>query len=293
MQLFPNLVFFDKATYGFVRYQVASNSPYDADHNGFVDAGAAFNFDMLTAANNGLRAFQGFNAPMGLPADYSWYPPFEQANDLVSMKLPDGTDMKIYLSIEGMKLPQAEQSAYFQALQYYPAFSNGITLGGHGVRPKSEALGAGQRCAVCHSAGGMMDHPVPVTRTVSRDVPGFGTFQFPIYRWRYYQIHKITDLGLATNDEDVAAGTVNVDIAGNTTYRRESSNTIVVNYMNPAGEGSFRPADHAESLAGTGLTAGDLTTNGGAWMAALEPDVDYVPNYKILGYTAEEILFLD
>ncbi len=293
MQLFPNLVFFDKATYGFVRYQVSSNSPYDADHDGFVDAGAAFNFDMLAAANNGLRGFQGFNAPMGLPADYSWYPPFEQPNDLVSMKLPDGTDMKIYLSIEGMKLPQAEQPAYFQALQYYPAFSNGITLGGHGVRPKSEALGAGQRCAVCHSTGGIMDHPVPVTRTVSRDVPGFGTFQFPVYRWRYYQIHKITDLGLATSDEAVAAGTVNVDIAGNTTYRRESSNTIVVNYMNPAGEGSYRAADHADSLAGTGLTAADLTTHGGSWMAALEPDVDYVPNYKILGYTADEILFLD
>ncbi|MEP0845225.1 MAG: hypothetical protein HRF50_00230 [Phycisphaerae bacterium] len=292
MQIFPNLVFFDKSTYGYVRYQIASGSPFDADHNGFVDVGAAFNFDMLAAANNGLRAFQGFNGPMGLPADYSWYPPYETGNDLVSMKLPDGTDMKIYLSIEGMKLPADQQPDHFAALENYPAFSNGITLGGHGVRPKSEALGANLSCVTCHAAGGVMDHPVPVTRTVPRDVPGFGTFQFPVYRWRYYQVHAITDLGLTTRDEDIAAGSVSVDIAGDDRYRRQSSNTIVVNYMNPAGEGSYRPADHADALAGTGLTPSDLTMNGGEWMPALEPDVDYVPNYRILGYTADEILFM-
>lgn len=289
MQLFPNLVFFDKTTYGYVRYQIASNQPFDTNHDGYVDAGAKFNFDMLTAAKNGLKAFQGFNAPMGLPADYQWYPQYQDSHDLVTMKLPDGTDMKIYLSIEGMKLPAEQQPAYFQALQYYPAFSNGITLGGHGVRPKEQALGANANCTVCHAPGGMMDHPVPVTRTVARDIPGFGTFSFPVYRWRYYQIHAITDLGLTTRDEDIVAATANVDIADNTNCRRESSNTIVVNYMNPAGEGSYRPADHADSLAGTGLSPADLTINGGEWMAALEPDVDYVPNYKILGFTEDEL----
>lgn len=293
MQIFPNMVFFDKATYGYVRYQVSSNSPYDANHDGFVDVGAAFHFDMLTAANNGLRAFQGFNGPLGLPADYAWYPPFENANDLISMKLPDGTDMRIYLSIEGMKLPPEQQPAYFQALQYYPAFSNGVTLGGHGVRPKAEALGADFGCRTCHSPGGMMDHPVPVTRSVPREVPGFGTFQFPVYRWRYYNIHAITDLGLTTQDEDIVAGKADVDIAGDPQYRRESANTIVVNYINPAGEGSYRPADDAGALAGTGLLPGDLTTHGGSWMPALEPDVDYVPNYLILGYSEKEILILD
>ncbi|GMU82155.1 MAG: hypothetical protein AMXMBFR47_20260 [Planctomycetota bacterium] len=293
MQIFPNLVYFDKATYGFVRYQVASNSPFDADRNGYVDAGAKFNFDMFTAANNGLRGFQGFNGPMGFPADYAWYPPFNGANDLVSMKLPDGTDMKIYLSIEGMKLPPEQQPAYFEKLRYYPAFSNGITLGGHGVRPKGEALSAGSRCTDCHSSTGVLNRPVPVTRTTPRDVPGFGTFEFPIYRWRYYNIHAITDLGIATSDESIVAGAADVDIAGDTRYRRESANTIVVNYINPAGEGSYRTADHADALAGTGLTAADLTTHGGSWMAVLEPDVDYIENYRLLGYTAEEIFFLD
>ncbi len=293
MQIFPNMMLFDKTTYGYVRYQVASNSPHDADHDGYVDAGARFNFDLLTSVNNGLRAFQGFNVPTGLPADYAWYPPVETLNDLVSMKLPDGTDMKIYLSLEGTKLPAEEQPAYFAALANYPAFSNGITLGGHGVRPRAEALGAGLTCRACHSAGGAMDHPVPVTQTVPREVPGFGTLEFPVYRWRYYQIHAITDLGVATACEDVAGGAVNVDIVGNADYRRESANTLVVNYINPAGEGSFRTADDADSLAGTGLSAADLTMNGGEWMPALEPDVRMVPNYQMLGYTAEEILFLD
>jgi hypothetical protein len=293
MQLFPNLVFFDKTTYGTVRYQVSSNSPYDTDGDGFVDADAQINCDMLAAANNGLRSFQGFNGPMGLAANYEWYPPYENDNDLVSMKLPDGTDMKIYLSIEGMQLPAEEQPAYFQALQYYPAYSNGITLGGHGVRPKEEALGAGTNCATCHSAGGIMDHRIPVTRTVPRAVPGFGTFEFPVYRWRYYQIHALTELGVNTQNEAIVAGTADVDIQGDERYLRESENTIVVNYMNPAGEGSYRPADHADALAGTGLGASDLTANGGSWMPVLEPDVQYVPNYQILGYAADEILFLD
>lgn len=292
MQIFPNMVLFDKTTYGYVRYQVSSDSPHDANADGVVDAGADFNFDMLAAANNGLRAFQGFNGPMGLPADYQWYPPFEQANDLLSMKLPDGTDMKIYLSILGMQLPAEQQPAYFQALQYYPAFSNGVTLGGHGVRPKEEAWGAKASCESCHAHGGVMDHPVPVTQTVPRDIPGFGTFQFPVYRWRYYNIHAITDLGLGIEDEDVVAGQIDTDIAGKPDYLRASANTIVVNYMNPAGE-NYRSADHADSLAGTDLTAADLTAAGGSWMPVLEPEVDYVPNYKILGYSEDELFVLD
>ena len=138
-----------------------------------------------------------------------------------------------------------------------------------------------------------MDHPIPVTTTVLREVEGFGTFEFPIYRWRYYNMHELTDLGLLTSDEEVVAGTANVDIAGDATYVRESDNTIVVNYMNPAGEGSYRSAENAESLAGTDLTADDLSFNGGSWMPVLEPVVKTIPNYEVLGYTAEEMLFMD
>lgn len=293
MQIFPNMILFDKNTFDLVRYVVGSNSPWDADHDGYVDLGSNFNVDMFAAANNGLRAFMGFNAAMGLPADYQWYPPFENKNDVISMKLPDGTLIKMFLSMQGLGLPPEQQAAFFAAIANYPAYSNGITLGGHGVRPKEEALGAGLSCRECHAAGGAMDHLVPVTNTAQRDVPGMGTFEFPLYRWRYYNIHALTDLGLTTQDEDIVAGTANVDIYGNTTYRRESSNTFVINYLNPAGEASYRTFDHADSLAGTGLTPDDLTTSGGSWMPVLEPDTRAVPNYQVLGYTANEILFLD
>ncbi|MCB9851217.1 MAG: hypothetical protein H6817_11010 [Phycisphaerales bacterium] len=293
MQIFPNMILFDKSTYGYVRYTVASNSPWDANADGFIDAGQPFYFDMLASANNGLRAFQGFNAAMGLPADYEWYPQFESASDIVSMKVPDGTLIKMFLTMQAAQLPAEDQPAFMQMVANYPAFSNGITLGGHGVRPKEEAVGAGMQCGSCHASGGLMDHKVPVTQTVSREVAGFGTFEFPVYRWRYYNFHKLVDLGLATEDADVVAGTADVDIAGDTTYVRESVSTIVVNYMDPAGEGSYYAADDDEALSGTDLTADDLSINGGSWMPALEPVVNTVPNYQVLGYARDEILFMD
>ena len=293
MQIFPNLVYFEKATYGYEHYLIGSNQPWDADNDGLLDAGAPFFFDMFAAANAGLRSFQGFNGPMGLPADYEWYPPFEDASDVITMKVPDGTLIKMFLSMQGMQLPAEQQPAFFNAIANYPAFSNGITLGGHGVRPKEQALGANLTCRTCHADGGAMSHPVPVTQTTPRDIPGLGTFEFPVYRWHYYNMHRLADLGITTQDEAVAAGSANVDIAGNTDYTRASSATIAVNYINPAGEGSYRSAADAASLAGTELTADDLTWSGGEWMPVLEPDVRLVPNYEVLGYSRNEILFLD
>ena len=292
MQIFPNMVLFDKTTFDLVRYTTGSSSPWDANGDGYVDAGAAFYYDMLAASNNGLRAFQGFNAPMGLGETYEWYPTFADESELITMKVPDGTLIKMFLGMQGMTLPAEQQPAFFAAIANYPAYSNGVTLGGHGVRPKAEALGAAYACTDCHASGGAMDHLVPVTNTEVR-VMGSQQFEFPVYRWKYYNVHALTDLGLATNDEDIVAGTADVDVNGDTTYVRESSRTFVVNYMAPAMEGSYRAADHADSLAGTNLTANDLAWNGGSWMAVLEPDVRYVPNYEVLGYTADEILFLD
>lgn len=293
MQIFPNLVYFDKVTFDLVRYATGSTSPWDANHDGWVDSGVPFYYDMLTAANMGLRKFQGFNVPMGLDASYEWYPSFTDNHQLITMKVPDGTLIKMFLAMQGMALPPEEQPDFFAAIANYPAYSNGITLGGHGVRPKEQALGAAYACDDCHSAGGVFDTPVPVTNTEQRDVPGMGTFEFPLYHWKYYNFRKLTDLGLATEDNDVVAGTADVDVAGDTTYIRESSRTFVVNYLNPAGEGSYRAADDAESLDGTGLTADDVSFNGGEWLPVLEPDVRMVPTYEMLGFTTDELYFLD
>ncbi len=293
MQIYPNLVYFDKATFDIVRYATGSNSPWDADNDGYVDVGSNFYYDMLAAANMGLRKFQGFNVAMGLDAGYQWYPEYENADDLISMKVPDGTLIKMFLAMQGMSLPPEQQPDYFAAIANYPAFSNGITLGGHGVRPKEEALGAAYSCQDCHASGGVFDTPIPVTNTETRDIPGMGTFEFPLYRWKYYNFRALTDLGLTTQCEDIVAGTADVDIAGDTTYVRESSRTFVVNYLDPAGEGSYRPADDAASLEGTGLGADDISYNGGDWMPVLEPDVRLVPNIEVLGLDKDTMYFLD
>jgi hypothetical protein len=116
---------------------------------------------------------------------------------------------------------------------------------------------------------------------------GESTMQLPMYQWKYYNVRALIDLGLATRDEDILAGRATPDIDGNTDYVRVSSAPMVLNWFAP--EVSYRSA--AESLAGTGLAAGQLTTQGGAWMPVLEPVTDFVPNYQVLGYRAEEVIW--
>jgi hypothetical protein len=44
-------------------------------------------------------------------------------------------------------------------------------------------------------------------------------------------------------------------------------------------------------LKGTSLKKKDLTWNGGDWMPVLEPVTDAVPNYAVLGYMRDEVIF--
>ena len=135
---------------------------------------------MFGAVNAGLDQFKGFNVPMFLPADYDWYKKFTDVSNVATMKLPDGSDMKLFLAMQ-LQAQGATPEEIQQLVGNYPAFSNGITLGGHGVAPNPEenALGAegsgqGKGCADCHSAGGLLDSPVPVTDKVLVDVKGVG-----------------------------------------------------------------------------------------------------------------------
>ena len=162
---------------------VKTGSPYDANGDGIIDAGLDFSFDMLAAANAGLRQFQGFNGPMGFDADYEWYPSFgDDVSNVISMKLPDGSLIKMFLQMQAAQVPEEQRDAYLAAVANYPSFSN-ITLGGHGVKPKGEALGV--NCGDCHSAGGAFAAPMPVGRKVPLELPGMGTFEFPVYQWKY------------------------------------------------------------------------------------------------------------
>ncbi len=283
MQVFPNMLQFDKQTFGFEHYLVGTGSPWDLNGDGIIDPGLPYRFDMLAAANMGLAKFQGFNRPMGLPPDYQWYPFLDSPSQPITMKVPDESLIRMFLQMNG---------ASAAATRYYPAFSNGVTLGGHGVRPKEQALGAGRRgCMDCHGEGGALSTPVPVTRKVLADIGMGMRGEMPLYQWKYYNVRELTALGLKVRSEDIVAGRAGVDIDGKAAYVRTSGRQLLLNWFVPNAPGGYLPADDASVLKGTRLGPADLAINGGAWMAVLEPVVDYVPNYLALGYAREEVIF--
>ncbi len=296
MQIFPNLVYFDKANFGYEHFMAPTGSPYDltgpdgtGGPDGIIDSGTDFHFDMLNAANSGLMQFMGFNGPMGFAPAYSWYPAYGDVRQPISMKLPDGSLMKMFLGMQGMKITdEDERNAYMASIANYPAFSQ-VTLGGHGVLPKEQALGSS--CADCHGPSGVMAHKVPVAKKELVDMGPMGQFEFPVYQWRYYKLHDLIDRGLAASSEDVADGSVDMDIHDDTTVLRVSTTEFTLNWFAAyAGMPSeYRPADDATALAGTSLEASDLTWNGGEWMPVLEPVTILTTNLEVLGYPASGI----
>jgi hypothetical protein len=334
MQVFPNLMNFSKTAYGYEHYLVSSvlaGTAADTDGNGVIDEAAPYLFKMYDddprnpgAVNAGLMEFKGFNQPMYLPSSYDWYPLFESISDGATMKLPDGKFMKLFL---GMKIlmgvlpvdttEQTLNEVIAQLTGNYPAFSNGVTLGGHGIvpNPQQNALGSGGRfggCQQCHVEGGVLESKVPVSK--EQEVPTlFGMLRgMPVYKWKYYNISELINLGLTTSNEDVVAGDADIDIDGNATFVRESAREMVLNWFQPGtcaedGEidGSepvecFLPADSDAALAGTGLDGDDLTwateTCEAAcvipeWMPVLEPVTSPVPNYAVLGYARDEVIW--
>ena len=250
MQIFPNLVYFDKGRFGFEHYMCGTNSPFDTDGDGFVDVGANLFADMFGAANSGLRQFQGFNGPMGFSATYEWYPPYENPSQTISMKLPDGSLMQ------------------------------------------AQALGANNACTDCHGANGVLAHQVPVGRKVALDMgPMMGTLEMPLYRWTFYKVSDIVQLGRTTQSEEIVAGTKSTDIDGNNALLRTSGLEFVLNWFAPNHPTGYKRADDAGVLQGTNLQASDLSWNGGAWMPVLEPVVDLTPNYAVLGYRKADVIW--
>jgi hypothetical protein len=327
MQVFPNLMNFSKGFYGFEHYLVSSalaGSPADADGNGVVDEFAPYLFKMFAddptnpgAVNGGLMEFKGFNQPMFLPADYDWYPFFEDVSDVATMKLPDGKFMKLFLGMQ-LQMAGVPMETIQQLIGNYPAFSNGITLGGHGIvpNPQQNALGSGGRfggCQQCHVAGGVLELQVPVSKEQYVQTP-MGLAALPVYKWKYYNIHQLIHLGLTTNNEDVVAGTADIDIAGDPVYVRESAQEMVLNWFEPTtceddenlDENPvvcFLPANSEAALAGTDLDDDDLTWEADEceegeddcslpeWMPVLEPVTSPAPNYAVLGYAQDDVIW--
>jgi hypothetical protein len=270
---------------------------------------------MEKAVNAGLMGFKGFNQPMFLPSSYDWYPPFTDVSDVATMKLPDGKFMKLFLGMQ-LQMAGVDMETIQQLIGRYPAFSNGVTLGGHGVvpNPQQNALGSGGRaggCQQCHVAGGALETQVPVTKESYVNVTGFGTLALPVYKWKYYNIHQLIHLGLSTRNEDVVSGAADIDIDGDPEYVRGSAQEMVLNWFGPTtcGDsqesqsepvGCFLRADSSAALAGTDLTRADLTWEADAacdaddcpeWMPVLEPVTAPAPNYAVLGYAKDEVIW--
>jgi hypothetical protein len=195
----------------------------------------------------------------------------------------------MFLQMQAAQLPAEQREPFLQAAANYPSFSQ-VTLGGHGVLPKSKALGA-QSCLDCHGEQGAMAHPVPVGRKTLVNMGPMGMLEMPQYRWKYYKIRDLIRLGLDVTSEQVLAGEKEIDIDGDARYVRESQTSFVLNWFAPKDPSGYRRADADSALEGTELTAADLTWNGGGWMPVLEPVVDMVPNYAVLGYQRAEIIW--
>ncbi|GAB4138594.1 MAG: hypothetical protein Fur0037_04400 [Planctomycetota bacterium] len=287
LMIFPNLVYFDKAAFGYEHYLTRNGSLFDADRDGIIDRGSAFSFDMLAAANSGLGRFRAFNRPMGFPANYEWYPAYQEPADVISMKLPDGSLIKMFLQMQANAMPEPQRREFLSAVAFYPSFSQ-ITLGGHGVVPKERALGA-NGCRECHGRDGVLARPVPVGRKVPTNLGSLGTVELPVYAWKYYNLRALVDLGLSVTCEQIAAGTADVDVSGDARYLRASGAEFVVNWFEPSAPNGYLRADSAAALAGSGLAPADLTWSGGPWMPVLEPVTDPVPNWQVLGLPSRVI----
>ena len=322
MQAFPNLMNFSKSRYMYEHYLVSTRlagAPEDTDGNGIIDEGASFLFDMLGAVNTGLDQFKGFNVPMFLPPTYDWYPKMTDVSNVATMKLPDGSFMKLFLSMGiqqqliSQGVPPEQIPAIIQGLVgNYPAYSNGVTLGGHGIAPdpRANALGGPGRqgCAECHGAGGVLETNVPVTAKVLVDVPfppPMDKAEMPVWRWVYYHVENLINLGVTTQNEDIVSGAADVDISDeptNSQLVRKSRKQMILNWFAPSSlptiDGArltayrgFTPADSGWSMFGTRLRTRDLTWNGGKWMPVLEPVTTPAPNYAVLGYQRDEVIF--
>jgi hypothetical protein len=230
------------------------------------------------------------------------------------MKLFLAMQLQMQLAEQGLS-PEQMQPIIAQLIGNYPAFSNGVTLGGHGVTPDPQqyALGAGGRnggCQLCHVSGGVLETQVPVTKEQYVQTP-MGMAALPVYKWMYYNIHELIGLGLSTRNEDVVSGAADIDIDGDSRHVRESTQEMVLNWFGPTTCGDnqerqsepvvcFLRADSSAALAGTDLTRADLTWEAEAacdaddcpkWMPVLEPVTAPAPNYAVLGYAKYEVIW--
>lgn len=277
MAAFPNMLFFDKYTFGHNWYQDLGEL---ADPNGDGDTSdskiqlwdADYRplavKDMRKAVEVGMTRLidmmvqMGFQPPAGVTIDmmkgmYGKHDPATNPygftdDQLVVMAAPPGSEMQLMLQ----QMKDAGLADISDTLiQNYPAWSNGVTLGGHGVR-RDQAL----FCADCHTTeagANVFDQMV--------EVPSYGANGRPLMQWMFYS-KQLIDLA--------EAGQVVADV--------EQSGYTVAGTPFEMG-GTFRTA--SQDAAALGITYGLE----GDYLAMLTPVTHLVSNWKVLGYTDERI----
>jgi hypothetical protein len=269
MAAFPNMLFFDKYTFGYNWYQnlqtladAGKIEQWDAEYRPLAVK------DMRMAVQVGMSRLldmmvqMGFTAPEGMSVDimkamYGKYDadtnPYGITEDqLVVMAAPPGSEMQMMLQ----QMKDAGLTDISDTLiQNYPAWSNGVTLGGHGVRGDEALL-----CTDCHSeeeGANVFDQKV--------EVPAYGDNGMPLMQWAFYSAELLDEAEAGRIVEDVVqAGYV----LNGTPFEMGIS---------------FRTA--GQDAADLGITYG----LGGDYLAVLTPVTRLVSNWKVLGYSDSRI----
>jgi hypothetical protein len=251
MAQFPNLLFFDKYTFGYNWYQNLQTLADQGKITTWDEDGPAARplaaKDMRKAVAVGMSRLLDMMLQMGFdPGVYGM-----TAEQMKGMYANLTEDQLVVMAAP----PGSEMQAMLQQMGYdnwanYPAYSNGVTLGGHGVQ-KDTALS----CTDCHAPGGIFDQSV--------EVPTYGVNGMPLFHWEFFSKEL---LAKAESGEIVD----NVEDAG---------------YLLKGGDFemgvTFEPASQA--AAGLGITFG-LT---GDYLAVLTPTNRLATNWAVLGYSDE------
>ncbi len=253
MAQFPNLLFFDKYTFGYNWYQNLQTLADQGKITTWDETGPAARplaaKDMRRAVAVGMGRLLDMMLQMGFdPGAFGM-----TAEQMKGMYANLTEDQLVVMAAP----PGSEMQAMLQQMGYanwsnYPAYSNGVTLGGHGVQKESALF-----CADCHEPGGVFDQPV--------EVPTYGTNGMPLFHWEFFSREL---LAKAEAGEVVA----NVEDAG---------------YLLKGGDFemgiTFETASQA--AASLGITFGLA----GDYLAVLTPTTRMATNWAVLGYSAARV----
>lgn len=253
MAAFPNLLFFDKYTFGYNWYQNlqdladagkittwdAASRPLEVkDMNKAVEVGMSRLLDMMMMMGFDPTAYGMTAAEM--KAMYAL-----TDDQLVVMAAPPGSEMH----------PMLKQMGYANWANY-PAYTNGITLGGHGIR-RDEAL----FCGDCHNPGGVFEQLV--------EVPKYGPNGMPQLHWEFYSSELLALAEAGTPVDDVwAAG-----------YAKKGDDFEMGLAFETA----------SEAAAKLGITAGYVDDGSTYYIAVLTPTTKMATNWEVLGYSAAKV----